>query len=82
MRTSIDSFWKVGKKRGWWKGVKGGDVWVFVVGLALLNVVFEGDREAVRGGGVRMGVGWLRGEEIWGRRDDGLDGGEEEKRKR
>ena len=79
-RMSIDSFWKVGKKRGWWKGFKGGDVWVFVMGLAVLNVVYEVNREAVRGGGVRLGVGWLRGEEIFGRKDDGLEDQDDEKK--
>ena len=69
-RMSIDSFWKVGRKRGWWRGGRGGDVWVFVVGLAVLNCVYEKDRSAVRGGGARMGVGWLRGEEVWGGRDE------------
>jgi hypothetical protein len=61
MRTSIDSTWKVGVKRGWWKGVKGGDVWLFVAALAALNVVYTKDVEAVRGGVARVIAG-LRGE--------------------
>lgn len=40
-RTSLDSLWKVGKKRGWWKGVKGGDVWLFVAALAAMNVIHD-----------------------------------------
>lgn len=76
-RMSIDSFWKVGKKRGWWRGFKGGDVWVFVVGLGVLNAVYEVDREAVRGGGVRMGVEWLRGDELLKRSDDAGQEGQE-----
>ena len=73
VRLSIDSFWKVGKRRGWWKGFTGGDVWLFVLGLGVLNTIYEKDREAVRGGGVRMGVGWLRGEELFARRDEDKD---------
>ncbi|KAG6997497.1 hypothetical protein G7Y79_00040g076620 [Physcia stellaris] len=59
-----------GEEEGWWKGFRGGDVWVFVLGLGVLNAVYEVDREAVRGGGVRMGVGWLRGEELFAKRDE------------
>ena len=80
-RMSIDSFWKVGKKRGWWKGFRGGDVWVFVLGLGVLNAVYEVDKEAIRGGGVRIGVGWLRGEELFKKKDHTLpEGGEATKK--
>lgn len=61
-RISIDSLYKVGKKRGWWRGVKNGDVMVFVASLALLNVVYEARPGAVKGGAVRKGVSMLRGE--------------------
>jgi len=40
-RLSVDSLWKVGVKHKWWKGVKGGDVWVLVASLALINVVYD-----------------------------------------
>lgn len=40
-RASVDSLWKVGVKRRWWKGIRGGDVWLFVAALALVNVVFD-----------------------------------------
>jgi hypothetical protein len=40
-RMSVDSLWKVGVKHRWWKGIKGGDVWVFVASLALVNVVYD-----------------------------------------
>lgn len=63
VRMSIDSLFKVGKKRGWWRGVRGGDVAVFVAGLALTNVVFEMRREALDKS-FGMGVGWLRGESL------------------
>ncbi|KAK4542615.1 hypothetical protein LTR36_006663 [Oleoguttula mirabilis] len=61
-RVSIDSLYKVGKKRGWWRGVKNGDVMVFVASLALLNVVYEARPGAVEAGAVRKGVSMLRGE--------------------
>ena len=40
-RTSVDSLWKVGVKHNWWRGVSGGDVWVFVASLALVNAVYD-----------------------------------------
>lgn len=52
-------------KRGLWKGIDGGDVAVFVAGLAVLNVVFEKRKEVI-GGVAGKGVGWLRGEELSG----------------
>ncbi|CZS89958.1 uncharacterized protein RCO7_02338 [Rhynchosporium graminicola] len=61
-RASIDSLWKVGRKRGWWKGIRGGDVWIFVVSLMCVNVVFEREKKAINSGVVRRGVGFLRGE--------------------
>ena len=47
-RTSVDSLWKVGVKRRWWRPVKGGDVWVFVAALAVLNVCFDVGGDKVR----------------------------------
>lgn len=61
-RVSIDSLWKVGVKRGWWKGVKGGDVLLFVASLALLDAVYEARPKAVKGAALRKGMGVLRGE--------------------
>lgn len=58
----MDSLWKVGKKRGWWKGVRGGDVWVFVASLAAINVVYEMDLAAVNSKAVKTALGSLRGE--------------------
>ncbi|KAF2144847.1 uncharacterized protein K452DRAFT_356220 [Aplosporella prunicola CBS 121167] len=62
LRLSLASFWKVGIKRGWWRGVRGGDVWLFVASLALLNAVYEVDPKAVSGGALRKSLGMLRGE--------------------
>jgi hypothetical protein len=61
-RTSLDSLWKVGRKRGWWRGIRGGDVWLFVVSLMVINVVYERDSRAIRSGVGRRGVSGLRGE--------------------
>ena len=69
MRMSIDSFWKVGRKRGWWKGIQGGDVALFVTSLALMNVVYEKRRGAVDKS-VGRGLGWLRGEKLFAKSSD------------
>lgn len=61
-RLSIDSLWKVGRKRGWWKGVRNGDVLVFVASLALLDFVYEARPEAVQGATIRKAMGVMRGE--------------------
>ncbi|KAI7598629.1 hypothetical protein KC343_g16324 [Hortaea werneckii] len=61
-RLSIDSFYKVGKKRGWWRGLRNGDVMVFVASLALLNCVYEANAGAVKGAIVRKAVSSVRGE--------------------
>lgn len=61
-RMSADSTWKVGKKHGWWKGVKGGDVMVFMASLTLLAVVYERKPEAVDSAPLRKALGVARGE--------------------
>lgn len=61
-RLSIDSLWKVGVKRGWWKTGRNGDVWVFVMGLMLLNVVYERNAAAVSSGILRKTLSSARGE--------------------
>ncbi|PHH73170.1 hypothetical protein CDD80_4006 [Ophiocordyceps camponoti-rufipedis] len=38
-RASVDSLWKVGVKRRWWRAMRGGDVWVFALALMLTGVV-------------------------------------------
>ena len=58
----MDSGYKIGVKKGWWKGRKGGDVLVFVASLAAINVVFERNPEAINSGLVRRGLAGLRGE--------------------
>ncbi|KAF7894647.1 uncharacterized protein EAF01_010097 [Botrytis porri] len=61
-RASMDSLWKVGKKRGWWKGIKGGDVWIFVISLMAIEMVYERDGRALRSGMLRKILSGMRGE--------------------
>lgn len=61
-RTSVDSLWKVGVKRRWWKAMKGGDVWVFVLAVMLTGVVYERDAQAIKEGNWRKGMSWVRGQ--------------------
>jgi hypothetical protein len=61
-RMSIDSLWKVGVKRGWWRGIKNGDVVLFVLSLATVNVLYENAPRSVSSGVARKGLGVLRGE--------------------
>jgi hypothetical protein len=62
LRMSIDSLWKVGVKRGWWRGIKNGDVLLFVVSLATVNVLYEISPRSVNSGVARKSLGVLRGE--------------------
>lgn len=61
-RLSMDSLWKVGVKRGWWKGWKNGDVFVFIASLALIQSIYETNPKAVSGGVVRKSLSMLRGD--------------------
>ena len=77
-RVSVDSLWKVGVKRRWWRAMKGGDVWVFVLALMLTGVVYERDARAIKEGNWRKGISWVRGEgwRDWSmEEDEGEDGG-------
>jgi hypothetical protein len=60
-RTAVDSLWKVGVKRRWWRAMRGGDVWVFMLALAITGAVYERDARAIREPGWRKGVSWIRG---------------------
>jgi hypothetical protein len=84
-RTSVDSLWKVGVKRRWWRGMRGGDVWLFALALAITGAVYERDARAIREASVRKGISWLRGTSFkdWGieeddELDDGVNGPKEE----
>ena len=61
-RLSMDSLWKVGVKRGWWKGVKNGDVLIFIASLAMIQSIYETNPKAISGGVVRKGLSMLRGD--------------------
>ncbi|KIX02410.1 uncharacterized protein Z518_08351 [Rhinocladiella mackenziei CBS 650.93] len=62
-RTSVDSLWKVGVKHGWWRPIRGGDVWLFVAGLALVNVVYDLGKGTAAGQDRAMSlIKMLRGE--------------------
>ena len=58
----MDSLWKVGVKRGWWKAVKNGDLFVLVASLAVIQGIYETNPKAVSGGAVRKALGMLRGD--------------------
>jgi hypothetical protein len=70
-RVSVDSLWKVGVKHGWWKGIQGGDVLVFVTAFALLNAVYELREKAVEDQGTKMVVKLLRGDIEVGLKEEG-----------
>lgn len=61
-RLSIDSLYKVGKKRGWWRGIRNGDVLLFMASLALLDGVYQAKPDAVQGASIRKVMSVLRGE--------------------
>jgi hypothetical protein len=83
-RVSVDSLWKVGVKRRWWRAMKGGDVWIFVLALAVTGAVHERDARAVREASWRKGISWLRGTgwRDWALEDDEDDEVETEKSRR
>ncbi|KAL2172706.1 hypothetical protein VTG60DRAFT_4152 [Thermothelomyces hinnuleus] len=74
-KASVESLWKVGVKRRWWRAMKGGDVWVFVAALMLTGVVYERDARAVKEAPWRKGISWVRGEgwKDWGMEEDDED---------
>lgn len=74
-RISVNSLWKVGVKRRWWKTVRGGDVCVFVLALLVTGVAYERDARAVRETHWRKGISWVRGQ---GWRDWAMDADEDE----
>ncbi len=78
-RMSVDSLWKVGVKRRWWRAMKGGDVWVFVLALMLSGVVYERDARAIKEGNWRKGISWVRGEGFrdWAAEEEDADEAEE-----
>ena len=79
-RAAVDSLWKVGVKRRWWKAMRGGDLWIFVLALAATGAVYERDARAVREQGWRKGISFIRGTGFrdWGLEEDDEDEDEED----
>lgn len=80
-RVSVDSLWKVGIKRRWWKAMRAGDVWVFVLAVMITGMVYERDAQCVREESWRKGISWMRGQGFrdWAlEEDDDEDEQEEE----
>ncbi|OJD16083.1 hypothetical protein AJ78_03716 [Emergomyces pasteurianus Ep9510] len=61
-RVAVDSAWKVGTKRGVWRGWKGGDLFVFVASWALIGALLEKNPSSVDGARLRKVFAWLRGD--------------------
>lgn len=61
-RLAVDSAWKVGVKRGLWRGYKGGDLCLIVVSWALIGSILEGRPNSVPGSGIRKVLAWLKGD--------------------
>jgi len=63
-RLAIDSAWKVGVKRGLWRGFKGGEVLIFVASWGLIGSLLESNPNAVTGSGMRKSLAWMRGDDF------------------
>jgi hypothetical protein len=64
LRASAESSWRVGQKRGWWRGVRGGDLAVIVAGLAVVNALVDREGDGVlRSNMLGSGVRFLKGAE-------------------
>ena len=61
LRVSMDSTWKLGVKKRWWKAGKYGDVWVFAVSLMVLNAIYESHPDALTSSTYKRGLEFLRG---------------------
>ncbi|KAL4910437.1 hypothetical protein BDW74DRAFT_51891 [Aspergillus multicolor] len=60
-RTAVGSAWRAGVKRGLWKGWRGGELWLFVLGWATLGCVLDSRPNAL-GAGTGKLLAWTRGE--------------------
>ncbi|WEW59077.1 hypothetical protein PRK78_004546 [Emydomyces testavorans] len=61
-RLALHSAWKVGVKRGLWRGWKGGELWLLAVSWAVTGAVLESRPSAVTGPGMRKMLAWVRGD--------------------
>ncbi|KAK5070010.1 hypothetical protein LTS08_001296 [Lithohypha guttulata] len=62
LRNSLDSLWKVGVKRRWWRDVKGGDVYLVVLSLAVMNILYDSQKQTFDHDGSMRAIKVLRGE--------------------
>ena len=60
LRLSLDSLWKVGVKRKWWKSRGSGDVFLVAASLVVLNSVHELRPDAIQSSMVRKGVAFAK----------------------
>ena len=63
-RVSMESLWKLGVKKGYWKPGKTGDVWLVIGSLMLLNVVHDHNTDAVSSTLFRRGLKLGRGDSM------------------
>ena len=61
-RTSMESLWKLGVKKGYWRPGKTGDVWLAICGLMFLNIIHDHNVDAVSSTIFRRGLVLGRGE--------------------
>lgn len=81
-RVSVDSLWKVGIKRRWWKAMRAGDVWVFVLAIMITGMVYEKDKESVHEETWRKGISWIRGQGFRDWAIEAIEDAEEEAREK
>lgn len=62
LRNSLDCLWKVGVKHGWWRGIKGGDVYLIVLSFMAVNALYDTQRSVFEKDGSMAAVRMLRGD--------------------
>ena len=60
-RISLDSIWKLGIKKRWWKGDKNVDVWVIVMSLMVFNSIHDLNPDAITPGLLRKTLASMKG---------------------
>ena len=61
-RMSVDSCWKVGVKRGWWRGHSSGDIFLVIASSMVLNSVHELRPDTIMSGMTRRAISFAKGE--------------------
>ena len=72
-RISVDSLWKVGVKRGWWRGRRAGDILVVITSLMVLNVIHELRPDTIDSGLTRRAISFAKGEPRRTKPSEGID---------